>query len=78
MRFASSINFIRSDEVDGLDVDGSTSIASLRELIFACKDVGVMASVKKRLEFSYLSEMKLYSDHHVSSVTIAGEASCAV
>jgi hypothetical protein len=39
------------------------SIASLRELIFACEDVGVvMASVQKRLEFSDLSEMKLYSD----------------
>jgi hypothetical protein len=39
-RFASSISLIRSDEVDGLDVDGSTSIASLREVIFACEDVG--------------------------------------
>src|SRR3979490_274974 len=36
--FASSINFIKSDEVDGLDVDGSTSIASLAGLIFACED----------------------------------------
>jgi hypothetical protein len=87
MRFASSINFIRSDEVDGLDVDGSTSMASLLELIFTCKDgVVVMASVKKRLEFSDLSEMKLYSDspagesrdHHVSSTIIAYEASRTV
>src|SRR3981189_3292007 len=40
-RFASSINFIKSDEVDGLDVDGSTSIASFRALIFfACEDDG--------------------------------------
>jgi hypothetical protein len=39
-RFASSINFIRSDEVDGLDINGSTSIASLQELIFAREDVG--------------------------------------
>jgi uncharacterized protein YhhL (DUF1145 family) len=40
MRFASSINFIKLYEVAGLDVDGSTSIASLRGLIFACEDVG--------------------------------------
>ena len=41
-QFASSINFIKSDEVDGLDVDVSTSMASFRELIFfACEDVGV-------------------------------------
>jgi hypothetical protein len=87
-RFASSINFIRSDEVDGLDVDGSTSMASLRELIFfTCEDDGVvMASVKKRLEFSDLSEMKLCSDSpavgsrdcHVSGATIACEASRTV
>jgi hypothetical protein len=38
--FVLSINFIRSDEVDGLDVDPSTSIASLRKLIFACENVG--------------------------------------
>jgi hypothetical protein len=46
----------------------------------------VMASVKKRLEFSDLSEMKLYSDSpvgeshdcHVSGATIACEASRAV
>jgi hypothetical protein len=84
----SSINFIRSDEVDGLDVDGSTSIASLHELIFACEDVGglVMSSVKKPLEFSDFSEMKLYSDspagesrdRHVSGATIAYDASRAV
>jgi hypothetical protein len=88
MRFASSINFIRSDEVDGLDVDGSTSMASLREAIFACEDVGdvVMASVKKPLGFSDFSEMKLYSDspasesrdRHVSAATLAYEASRAV
>jgi hypothetical protein len=40
-RFVSSINFIKSiDEVDGMDVDASTPIASLWELIFACEDVG--------------------------------------
>jgi hypothetical protein len=51
-RFASSINFIRSDDVDGLDVDGLTSMAALQDAIFACEDVwGVvmMASVKKPL-----------------------------
>jgi hypothetical protein len=62
-------------------------MASLLELIFACEDgVVVMASVKKHLEFSDLSEMKLYSDspasesrdHHVSGAIIAYEASRAV
>jgi hypothetical protein len=79
MQFASSINFIRSDEVDGLDVDGSMSIDSFWGLIFVCEDVGgvVMASAKKLLEFSEFSEMKLYSDHHVIDVTIAYEASRA-
>ena len=46
----------------------------------------VIASVKKPLEFSDFSEMKLYSDSpagescecHVSGATIAYEASCAV
>jgi hypothetical protein len=39
--FASSINFIKSiDEVDGMDIDVSMSIASFRELIFAREDVG--------------------------------------
>jgi hypothetical protein len=38
--FASSINLIRSiDEVDGMDVDVSTSMASFWEPIFACEDV---------------------------------------
>jgi hypothetical protein len=84
---ASSINFIRSiDEVDGMDVNVSTSIASLQELIFAGEDGGVvMASVRKPLEFSEFSEIKLYSDSpagescdsHVSDATIACEASCA-
>ena len=41
MRFASLISFIKSDEVDGVDVDWSTSMASLRGFIFACEDVGV-------------------------------------
>jgi hypothetical protein len=48
--------------------------------------VVVMASAKKPLEFSDLSEMKLYSDspagesrdHHVSDTTIAGEANHVV
>jgi hypothetical protein len=35
----SLINFI-IDEVKGVDVDGSMSIASLRELIFTSKDGG--------------------------------------
>jgi hypothetical protein len=40
-RLASLIIFIKSiDEFDGVDVIGSTSIASFRELIFACEDVG--------------------------------------
>jgi hypothetical protein len=33
-----------------------------------------MASVRKPLEFSDFSEMKLYSDHHVSDAIIAFEA----
>jgi hypothetical protein len=38
--FASSINFIKSvDEVEGMDIDVSTSIASFWELIFADEDV---------------------------------------
>jgi hypothetical protein len=39
--FTSSINFIRSiDEVDGMDVNVSMSMASFWELIFASEDVG--------------------------------------
>jgi hypothetical protein len=39
-RFVSSIIFIKSiDERDGLDVDGSTSMASFWELIFTGEDV---------------------------------------
>jgi hypothetical protein len=38
-RFASSINLITSiDEVEGVDVDGSMSMASFRELIFTSED----------------------------------------
>jgi hypothetical protein len=85
-RFASLSIFIKSiDEFDGLDVVGSTSIASFLEFIFACEDVGgvVMASAKKPLRFSDFSKMELYSDlpvgeshdHHVIDATIACEAS---
>jgi hypothetical protein len=80
-RFASSINFIKSiDEVDGMDVDVSTSMASFWELIFANEDVGVvMASAKEPLKFSEYSDIKLYSgspvgeshDNHVFDMTIA-------
>jgi hypothetical protein len=84
----SSIIFIKSiDEFDGLDVVGSTSIASFWELIFACKDVGgvVMASAKKPLRFLDFSKNELYSDspvgesrdHHLIDVTMACEASRA-
>jgi hypothetical protein len=39
VRFASFINFIKLiDEVEGVDIDALTTIASFWELIFACEN----------------------------------------
>jgi hypothetical protein len=86
-RFASSISFIRSDEADGLDVAGSTSIASLRDDIFACEDVGGGDGFcEEAFKVLGVRRDQLYSDlpsgesrdRHVSGAIIAYAASRVV